>query len=299
MADKSLSDLREEFQRSAEKGILSYSTTIDNMQEHAVVYEHGQGRSNILRTGCGGTAIGMDGVKPNAFSRTEYLKRVILNERSGMTPESLYSEIDWVRMRSVMSLHVVRALIDFSPVFNDFQSDLSRLFRSEPIAIRRMPEGRKTTVQPLGSNTENEMSTQGMKRAILDFDVQKGLRARDFTDLMDWYTGDGGSFRAMSNARMYGCLTVTHQPEDIQEDYETLSGKLFTPETWHERSTMLNSLAANHFGPAVTDDPSAISCSAAATGSYAPNQSFKNIKFYPCSRTLTLCWNAQVLDLWE
>lgn len=78
---------------------------------------------------------------------------------------------------------------------------------------------------------ENEMSTQGMKRAILDFDTQKGLRAEDFMDLMDWYTGDGGSFQAMSNARMYGFLTVTHQPEDIQEDYETLSGKIFMPET--------------------------------------------------------------------
>ncbi|KAE9394068.1 hypothetical protein BT96DRAFT_828278 [Gymnopus androsaceus JB14] len=299
MAETALSELQDKFQKSARVGILSHSTTIDNTQEHAVVHEFGMGRTNTTRTGCGGTAIGLHGVKQHTFCRSDYLERIIANERSQMTPQSLLNEVDWDRMRSVMALHTVHALINFSPSFDDYHSDLSKIFHSEPIAVHRMPEGRKTKVQPLGSNTENEMSTQGMKRAIIDFDAQKGLKAEDCSDLLDWYTGDGGSFKAMCNARQYGFLTVTHQPEDIQEDYETLSGKLFTPEIWHTRSTMLNSLAANHFGPAVTADPSAISRSAAATGSYSPNQSFKNIKFYPCSRTLTLCWNAQVLNLWD
>ena len=38
-----------------------------------------------------------------------------------------------------------------------------------------MREGRKTTVQPLGTNAERETETQGMARAIMDFDEQMGI----------------------------------------------------------------------------------------------------------------------------
>ncbi|THV03692.1 hypothetical protein K435DRAFT_558769, partial [Dendrothele bispora CBS 962.96] len=125
---------------------------------------------------------------------------------------------------------------------------LSKKFRTEPIAIHRMEEGRKTQVQPLGTNAKNEMSTQGMKRAIIDFDEQKGLQPDAFKDMLDWYSGDGGSFAAMLRVRKYGCIAQTLREEDIQENYESMTGKIFTCELWHMRATCLNSLAANHYG---------------------------------------------------
>ncbi|KAK7450181.1 hypothetical protein VKT23_013064 [Stygiomarasmius scandens] len=294
----SLSTLQEEYQTMAMLGILSRSTTLDNTQEYVRVHEFGLGKSNTLRVGCAAFTAKLYGVKPGAFARSDYIQRVVANARSNMTTESLFQDIDSPRMHLVLALHFLRALVDYVPCLDGYHSDLSQEFRSKPVAIRRMEKGRKTEVQPLGTNSEREMETQGMKQAILDFDKQKGLKPELFKDLLDWYTGDGGSFAAMHRVRKYGMIMQSGREEDVQEDYESMTGKIFTCEIWHMRSTCLNSLAANHYGPEACPDPSSISHIAAASGMYRP-QNFKACSFYPTSRAMTLAWNTQVLDCWR
>ncbi|THU96622.1 hypothetical protein K435DRAFT_664083 [Dendrothele bispora CBS 962.96] len=293
-----MSQLRTTFQAAAKLDILSHSTTLDNTQEHVPIHEYGLGKKSTLRVGCAATACALHGVKPGAFSRSDYIQRVIQNSRSKMTTESLLEDVDWQRMHLVLALHFVRALFDYVPSFDYCQAELSKKFRTGPIAIYRMEEGRKTQVQPLGTNAENEMSTQGMKRAIIDFDEQKGLQPDAFKDMLDWYSGDGGSFAAMLRVRKYGCITQTLREEDIQENYESMTGKIFTCELWHMRATCLNSLAANHYGHEASSDPSSLSRMAAATGMYRP-RNFKASSFYPTSRMMNLAWNTKAVDIWR
>ena len=60
-----------------------------------------------------------------------------------------------------------------------------------------MREGCKTWVQPLGTNSEVEVETQGMYHAIQDFEQQLGVTTKSVDKLLQWVGGDGASFTAI------------------------------------------------------------------------------------------------------
>ena len=79
-----------------------------------------------------------------------------------MTVETLRVDIDWDHVRNSQMLHWVRVVVDYVPDLNFLSSEVSACFRSSPIAKHCICERRKTIVQPLGTNAEREIETQGM-----------------------------------------------------------------------------------------------------------------------------------------
>ena len=79
-----------------------------------------------------------------------------------MTVETLRVDIDWDHVRNSQMLHRVRVVVDYVPDLNFLSSEVSACFRSSPIAKHCICERRKTIVQPLGTNAEREIETQGM-----------------------------------------------------------------------------------------------------------------------------------------
>jgi hypothetical protein len=71
-----------------------------------------------------------------------------------------------------------------------------------------------------------------------------------------------------------------------------------TPEIWHGKAMMINSIAANHYGPATSQDPSSLSRSSGAAGFKRPTN-LNSCDYYPTVRSMTLVWEAQVLDCWR
>ncbi|KAJ6504038.1 hypothetical protein DFH09DRAFT_1102033 [Mycena vulgaris] len=71
-----------------------------------------------------------------------------------------------------------------------------------------------------------------------------------------------------------------------------------TPETWHTKSTKLNSSASNHYGPAASPVPLSLSRSSNAANMKRPTD-LKKCDFYPTSRSMTMIWEARVLDCWR
>ncbi|KDR66902.1 hypothetical protein GALMADRAFT_80370 [Galerina marginata CBS 339.88] len=140
LTGSSLSALRAAIQDATERGETEFALIIDNVQEYCQVYEGGIARENILKVGTAATAVRLDDCKPGAFDCKSHLLRVVQKERKELTVHSLWNDIDWLHQRS-----------------------------------HRMREGRKTVVQPLGTNAEKEIETQGMARAIIDFDQQMGV----------------------------------------------------------------------------------------------------------------------------
>lgn len=298
LADIGLQDLRQATEDGYNVKRAVTSTVIDNQQQYQRVFEHGQGREAILKQGTGGTAIWLENVAQGAFSRSDYIERVIANDRAKLTTEELYESIDWCHTRSIQAHHHVRALIEFVPFLNPLSHLLSKRFRTAPLAKQRMGEGRITRIQCLKSNAEKEMELVGMQWVMQDFDEQRGFKPEYSEDLLDWYSGDGGSYKCMLSVRRNLLITQTLTPESIKADARTASGKIFTPEVWHMRSTNLSTVASNHFGPAASPDPSSLSRSAAATGMHRPPD-LKKCNFYPTSRSLNLFWNANSLDCWR
>ncbi|KAJ7277339.1 hypothetical protein C8J57DRAFT_1060799, partial [Mycena rebaudengoi] len=131
-------------------------------------------------------------------------------------------------------------------------------------------EGRITPTSPLATNSERETETQGMERAVADYDVQMGINPSK--NLLRWIRGDGASYAGILRLIKY-CAPLG-----------TFKNIFTTPELWHTGATDLNSIAANHYGPATSSDPSSLSkCSSAAGPKRRSN--LKSCDYYPhCSK---------------
>ncbi|KAK7059604.1 hypothetical protein R3P38DRAFT_2388527, partial [Favolaschia claudopus] len=226
-----------------------------------------------------------------AFNLQDHLDRVVKQERKDMTTESLYSDIDWDYIHELTALHWVRILVEFLPHLAFLRKQVEEIFHSERMTKRRLPPNRKTVVQPLGTNAERETETQGMMRAMLDFEAQMGLDEKAMEGLIITPRGDGASIAAMWRIKKYLSAHPSH--------YKAFRNRVPPgPEIWHTRWTQLNSISANCYGAASAQDPFALSKSATAVGAKRPSD-LKKVDFWPISRSMTLFFEARVLDCWR
>jgi hypothetical protein len=154
-----------------------------------------------------------------------------------------------------------------------------------------MRDGRKTKVQPLGTNAEREVETQGMMKACLDFEQQLGLDEEAMKNLIFMIRGDGASIAAVQRIKKYMCAHP--------DDYLAFRNRVCPgPEVWHTIATNLNTLATNHYGPCLSRPFCPVKVSATAAGVKRPADLSK-VDFYPTSRSLTMFWMTRVLDIWR
>lgn len=130
-----------------------------------------------------------------------------------------------------------------------------------------------------------------MKRCILDFNRQMGVKGDETAKLLLWVCGDGGSFATVSCLKKY--LNVT----DL-DVYQTFHNHLATIEIWHVKSTNLNTMATNFYGPRTMKDVSTLFHSAAATNMHCPSNT-QSCNFYPTAHSMQLFWEAHILNLWS
>lgn len=75
----------------------------------------------------------------------------------------------------------------------------------------RMADDCKTVIQPLGTNAEKEVETQGMMRAVLDFEGQMGLDASvmENSEHLFGIWGDGASHATIQHIKKT-CQLIHH-----------------------------------------------------------------------------------------
>ncbi|KAJ7811696.1 hypothetical protein B0H14DRAFT_3479507 [Mycena olivaceomarginata] len=265
VVDASFVTLRDSVAEMAERGEAVWGKILDNCQQYSPVWEHGIGR---------------------AFNADDHIVCILQEERQNMTTDGLLDSIDWDHVNGVMHLHYVRILVEFVPVLQPLSKEITALFRNK-YAIHRIPDRGMTELQPLGMNSEHSTETQGMSRAHIDFDQRMGIEPEKSKNILDWIRGDGASFTTLKRLQKYELTTL-----DI---YKSCRNVITTPETWHTKATELNACASNHYGPAVSKDLSALSRSSHTTNMKRPTD-LKKCDFYPPSRSMTLIWEAQLLD---
>ncbi|KAF7971918.1 hypothetical protein HWV62_19431 [Athelia sp. TMB] len=236
---------------------------LDNIQQYIEAHEEGIGRASQLKCGTAATAVRLDNCAPGAFDLKDHLDRVCDKKRLGLTAEGLYNDINWDHVADTQALHWVRALVEYVPQLSHYQKLISARFWGE-LSIMRMADGRKTEIQPLGTNAEQEIKTDGMMRAILDFESQMGLEPSimENSGRLFWIRGDGGSHAAVQRIKKYLSAHAS--------DYESFRNRISLPEWWHTRATNLNSTARNHYGPRSSSDPSSLSKSSVKAGVKRP-----------------------------
>jgi hypothetical protein len=117
-----------------------------------------------------------------------------------------------------------------------------------------------------------------------------GIEPEKCDNLLSWNRGDGATHGTLMHLKMIQATTP-----DIYTSYRNA---ISTPETWHTKSTQLNSTASNHYGPAASPDPSSLSRSSNAANMKRPTDLTK-CDFYPTSRSMSMIWEARVLDCWR
>ncbi|KAK6996216.1 hypothetical protein R3P38DRAFT_3329591 [Favolaschia claudopus] len=286
MSDGDRVELREDIQSGTERRERKHALIVDNTQAYASVYEQGIGRQSELKVGTAATCVELDDCAPGAFDAAPYYERVAAKERKTLTTDALYDDINWTHIRFAIPLQWTRVLVEFEPTLQHLSAEIAAMFREGPCALHRMREGRKTVCHPLGTNSEKSTETQGMERAIRDFDMQMGIDSDNPGDQLFWLRGDGASYANFLNLTEYGA------PLGI------FKNKIATPEIWHTGATELNSTAANHYGSATSTDPSSLSKCSGVAGLKRPSN-MKSFDYYPTVRNLTLIWKAHVLDCWR
>jgi hypothetical protein len=227
-------------------------------------------------------------VEPGAFCLSDHLQRVVANERSSISLDSLFNCIKWTHHHESLKLYVVKTLCNEIPELKSLLTPIFELFRKEPIAIHRIPSQRHTHIQALGTNRHHELESQGMFKAIQDFDEQIGFTSED---LIEWVGGDGASFATILRLQKYLAPTAF-------SNRETLRNKITTPELWHAKDTAIKTIAQNHFGPSASSDPSSLSKLYTVAGMKRP-ANLKHCDHYPTVDGLSLIWIAQILDCWR
>ncbi|KAL0057682.1 hypothetical protein AAF712_015669 [Marasmius tenuissimus] len=145
---------------------------------------------------------------------------------------------------------------------------------------------------------EKEMETSGMIQCLDDFFKQSGAKPEYASKLISWVSGDGGSVMAMDCAKKYRAL-MYEPSKPSTTDYNTLHHLLPTMEIWHAQATCQNTIAENHYGPAASSDPSALSRSANAAKFKHPTNFRDSSNYYNLSRSMGTFWDALILDCWR
>ncbi|KAJ7712475.1 hypothetical protein B0H14DRAFT_3171882 [Mycena olivaceomarginata] len=235
LSSSHLSALQEQVRDATARGEVDFGKISDNVQRYERVFEHGLGKENVLKHGTACTAFGLDNCKPDAFHAADHIARVINQERQSMTVETIYSSIDWEHMDNITDLHFVRVIANFSPHLNHLSSQVSARFRTT-LAKHRL-EPRKTRLQPLGTNTEQQMENKGYQAGFRDFDKQMGIEPENPTTCCRGIAGDGGT---------HGTLTrLKHIQVTTKNIYASYRNAISTPETWHTKSTQLCASSQN------------------------------------------------------
>jgi len=157
-----------------------------------------------LIVGTGATAIEMEDCPPGAFKLWLLLDKMVQGDCANASVESLLEDIDFDHICQIGSYHWLQALISFVPMLVDYQSNVSRLFSNEG-QKHQINLKWHSSIHPLGTNSKNEVTTQGLKWAMSNFLEQMGI-----TEEYIWthpqvtiFSEDGKNFEGMLKIKKY------------------------------------------------------------------------------------------------
>ncbi|THH07072.1 hypothetical protein EW146_g9429 [Bondarzewia mesenterica] len=232
---------RERFQSWCKNSELRRNllVVIDNVQVYARKRTHYIGKENKMITGTGATAVEMEDCAPDAFNLKPILDRLHEGRRAELSADSILVDIDWEHLRRVQMYHWLDAL----------------LF-AEKTRKHQINPNRHTKVHPLGTNSANEVSTQGMKEALTDFLEQLSINDENLGERLVFFSGDGKSFEGMHTVKKYLSSQL-----GMFTSFRFLRPVL---ELWHTKWTDLSQICRTHWGVGhTTTDPSTLGYMAA------------------------------------
>lgn len=290
MAEGQRDDLREAIKPGSGR---HYAIVGDNVQTFFKERDHRIGRESKMLKGFAGMAVEMQDFPEGAFNVDEYVQRQALGERCQLTAEVIRDDIDWDHLKRVSKFEFLRALIDFTPALRNLCELLKT--RSKSLEKNPIPPTRRTKLFPLGTNSGDEMSMQGMKQITTDFlDTQLNIKPKTQEEeaalKLIIFSGDGKTFDQLINLKKY---LVSEEGS-----YESLRCMVPMLELWHTKWTKLSAICRTHMGKDFPHDPSTLACLAGVAECPMPPD-LKKVDFYTGAHLVDLALDAHMLNCWE
>jgi len=184
--------------------IKPYLIVLDNIQAYARCQDSWIGTHNKLIVGMGATAIEMEDCPPDAFKLRPLLNKIAQGNRANASVKSLLDDINFDHICRIGSFHWLQALILFVPTLVNYQSNVLTLFSNEGQKHQINPKWH-SSIHPLGTNSESEVTTWGLKQAMSDFLEQMGV-TEEYVQMhqqVTIFSGDGKTFEGMLKIKKY------------------------------------------------------------------------------------------------
>lgn len=262
----------------------------DNVQFFRHVYDQRFGNESGMVTGYWGTMVQMADYETDALLAAPLIAAQNHMERKQLSVDILQSKINHTHLDNVSWTAVLRPLLEFDPNLSYLKTSFEAR-STELLRVHQIPESRETKILPFSSNNANEMTPAGMKQAIADHFLQRGIDRDTHKGRIYIHSGDGKTFDMYLKLQKY---LSTHE-----NDIEALRCLLPMLETWHTKWTDLSRTIRASLGKDAPDsDPSTLKAFARETNCKVPTDPHK-IDFYEGKHLLELAFNAHILVLWE
>ncbi|KAI0079910.1 hypothetical protein K474DRAFT_1574792, partial [Panus rudis PR-1116 ss-1] len=272
---------------------IKKGVVMDNIQRHFKPQDHhiGQVESRMV-TGCSATAYELEDCAQDAFNLTEWSARRSENRRSELTLDELLNDLDQSHLELIAELHFLQGIVDYVPTLSSYRPMVEELFDTE-VKKQQINPNRHTVVHPLGTNAENEVSTAGMKAALVDFFTQIGIGEGKNDDTIQFISGDGKSYEAMGNVKKH-LSELTHEGP-----YKSFEFACEFLEIWHTKWTDLGRLCHGKWGMGFeTCDPSTLGYLAKTISNPTPSD-LKKPDFYANQQLIEVAVKSHIVRCWE
>lgn len=117
-----------EWGKSLASGIPFFQFAFDNINKRRRMWQSTIAQCDEVQSGTAATAIKLEDVPVDAFSRKALEDYMQQNPRSTLTVQDLWEDIDWEHLRGVGSATVLRVWIRWIPALARFRPDVEKLF---------------------------------------------------------------------------------------------------------------------------------------------------------------------------
>ncbi|KAI0054730.1 hypothetical protein BV25DRAFT_1996352 [Artomyces pyxidatus] len=263
---------------------------LDNIQAYALRRDQRIGNGNEMIIGTGATAIEMQDCSAEDFNLEALKVQRAKNERANVTVEKILADVDMEHLKRVGSYHWIDALVYFVPALQKYRPVVDAMFQEQAKKHQIDPK-RRSKIHPLGTNSANEVTTQGMKAAVADFVDQIGLTEETYGGNITFVTGDGKSFEGLNKVKKY--------LDSLSSDFSSFRFVESMLELWHTKWTDLSRVCRAHWGRGLeSTDPSTLGFMAKVIHSSPPSD-LKTVDFYTNSRLMNVVVKTHMLHCWE
>ncbi|VDB86476.1 unnamed protein product [Peniophora sp. CBMAI 1063] len=156
-------------QTTTEDSSFDWAGILDNMQFYAIRRDVRIGVTNAMENGTGAYLLRMVDLEDGALDLLPILANIVQGKRRAATLEALLDDIDWEKADLVVTLHILRILVNrIDCLRKRYLGDVDKLFYEKASMLQINPH-RKSEIHPLGSNGANEVTHKGMRAALSDF----------------------------------------------------------------------------------------------------------------------------------